>query len=400
MLLFAEAPIPSPDRFGLPGHWAIFLVLYHITLVVHLLFMNFAFGGVVVTLVNDVRALFSRKAGYLTDLNRRVFKIVSVVVSFTITFAVAPLLFIQTLYGPIFYTATILIGLPWMAVIAVLIAGFYLVYVVRFTPAMPGSDRPEPVLRRLLRIVVCLLVIAAFASIAMMLTSEAVWSINPQAWQARHDSPSLAFLPPDAQFWPRYAHNLNGGLAMACLLLAGMAQVLARRGSVDRDWLRRTARGFLLAAFILTAVQIAAGIVLLLHLRGDARDAMLFSYEDANIWGWRVGLAAAIFGCVFMIRGIRQPGRPLWTWIALTLMVVTVAGMSLARQAVRSLYLGDAFSLSRWGSMIHPQWAAMAMFLVSFLVALAMVAWMLWQAWKIREPAPAAVPTSPADKNS
>jgi hypothetical protein len=55
-----------------------------------------------------------------------------------ITAGVAPLLFLQILYKESFYTANLLLFHRWMAMVPVLIAGFYLLYVVKSKAAQDG----------------------------------------------------------------------------------------------------------------------------------------------------------------------------------------------------------------------------------------------------------------------
>lgn len=379
MFLLAQTdpiPIPPMDPAGLPSHWAIFLALYHVTFVLHLLFMNFSLGGSIVCLVNDVRSLWSPNADYLTDLNRRMFLVLPITISFAITFGVAPLLFVQVLYGQYFYTSAILIGLPWMGIIGVLIVVFYLAYIVKFQPAPLGPGR------RLLRIVLAGVLVAGFATVAFLLTSNAVWSIVPEHWVAKYHG-QKPFWPAEAHFWPRYVHNLIGGTAMACLLTAGIARALRFRGVADDYWVARTVRGFLLVAVALTLLQAIDGAVLVGTLRSAVREEMLLSLPNIHVWGWRVGLTAAIAAVIFMLRGVRAPGQARWPWLALASVVLTLGGMSMAREAVRAKYLaGHGFKLADWA--VKPgQNSAFLTFLVSFVVALVVVGWMLWIAWRI-----------------
>ncbi len=49
-------------------------------------------------------------------------------VAFTITLGVAPLLFIQVLYGQLYFTSSVLMAWPWLAVVALLMLGYYGTY--------------------------------------------------------------------------------------------------------------------------------------------------------------------------------------------------------------------------------------------------------------------------------
>ena len=378
MFILADAsiPLPAPDRFGIPGHWALFLLLYHVTIVLHFLFMNFAVGGAVVCLVNDVRSLGPKNREYLADLSRRISKVIPIAISFLITFGVAPLLFVQVLYGQFFYTANVLVGLPWMGVIAILIVVFYLAHIV-------GFRRGRQDVRWIaVRIVISAAMVAGFAAVALLLTSNHVWSIVPRQWLARYHAMDYKPWPAEPHFWFRYAHNLIGATAVGCLLCAAVARTLAYRRLVDAAWVSRTIRGFLLAAFVLTLAQAGDGVMVLLWLPAKVREVMLLSPNWVHVWGWRVSILGAILACVFMVRGIRRPGDARPPWVALLLIVVTVTGMEMARQAIRVAYLQQqvGFDLSQWS--MHWQVGPIILFLACFVGALALVAWMLWIGWR------------------
>ena len=114
--------IPPPDEFGLPAPPWVFQSLLILTFALHLVFMNFVLGGMLIQAV----ALCRRNAG---PTMRALIEILSstmpVAVSFTITTGVAPLLFVQVLYGQFFYTSNILLGFIWLSILVWLIHAFY-----------------------------------------------------------------------------------------------------------------------------------------------------------------------------------------------------------------------------------------------------------------------------------
>jgi hypothetical protein len=55
-----------------------------------------------------------------------------------ITAGVAPLLFVQLLYQPRFYTANLLLFVRWLAIVPALIVGFYALYLARPRGSTPG----------------------------------------------------------------------------------------------------------------------------------------------------------------------------------------------------------------------------------------------------------------------
>lgn len=381
-MLAQSPPIPSPDAFGLPAHAALFIFLYHLTFVLHFVFMNFSLGGTAIALVNDVRcALGSKKRDYLLDLNRRIFAMMPITISFAITFGVAPLLFVQVLYGQFFYPAKILVGLPMMGVVGILIVVFYLAYVV-------GIRREgASVGRSVGRVAISLGMLLGFLAVAWLWTLNTVWSMNPQLWAERYHSGGWLPLVADMHIYPRYLHNIIGATAIACILVALMARVLRYRMVVNDEWAERTVRGSLLGALILTGLQAIVGIGLVLHVIPEARHDLLHPAGSWSGWFWKVGVVLVIPLVMCLVMGVRRPRRPLWAWGSLALVLGVLVGMSLARQSLRDSYLrvhGKFDVFAAWSGNTNWQWGAIAMFAITLVAGLALTAWLLWWVWNMR----------------
>src|SRR5512135_480136 len=95
--------IPALDPAPLPGPPWLFQVLWVLTFLIHILLVNTVLGG----------SLLAALAGLSGAARREVQTLVTAVNSWTIalavTFAIAPLLFIQVVLGRFFYTATVLV---------------------------------------------------------------------------------------------------------------------------------------------------------------------------------------------------------------------------------------------------------------------------------------------------
>lgn len=120
--------------FGFPGPTAFYLTLYVLTLIGHVLFMNYVLAGTgYLTLVGVGRWLRRRRGSEpgpdaMFDILR---DWMPLGLGAAITAAIAPLLFLQILYKEQFYTANLLLFHRWMSILPVLIVGFYLLYLIR-----------------------------------------------------------------------------------------------------------------------------------------------------------------------------------------------------------------------------------------------------------------------------
>src|SRR5688572_30449576 len=106
------------------------LALYVATLALHAVFIGYVVAGTAYALVSSLR----RAAGGDDDaLAKTIRDRLPFMLGCGITAGVAPLLFVQLLHQQRFYTANLLLGPRWMAVVPALIVGFYALYVAKLS---------------------------------------------------------------------------------------------------------------------------------------------------------------------------------------------------------------------------------------------------------------------------
>src|SRR5208283_775942 len=147
--------------------------------------------------------------------------------AFTITLGVAPLLFLQVMYGKLLYASSILIGVPWLAVIGLVILAYYGIYFF----SMKGQEQTGPA-TAVLSVVVLLLATVAFIysnNFTLMLAPERwfdLYRANAGGWNLNWSDPSLL---------PRYLHFVLGALAIAGLGLVVLG--FRKREDDYRRWI-------------------------------------------------------------------------------------------------------------------------------------------------------------------
>jgi hypothetical protein len=119
-----DAPFP----IGLPFPTAFYLTVYLLTLLIHIVFMNYVLAGSAYLAVHSILHGRSDAGSPIASLLR---DWMPFMLSAAITAGIAPLLFLQVLYKEQFYTANLLLFSRWMAILPVLIAGFYLGYLLK-----------------------------------------------------------------------------------------------------------------------------------------------------------------------------------------------------------------------------------------------------------------------------
>lgn len=110
-----------PFTGGITSLW---LAFYILTFALHAVFVSYVLAGTGYALVQAVRRVDDPVAERVRDR-------LPFMLGAGITAGVAPLLFIQLLYQRRFYTANLLLGPRWGAVVPALIIGFYALYLAK-----------------------------------------------------------------------------------------------------------------------------------------------------------------------------------------------------------------------------------------------------------------------------
>jgi hypothetical protein len=353
--------IPLPDPLPQPAPSWLLWGLLQLTFLFHLVAMNVVLGGSVLSLHWRLRRHdddAEPRAAFL-----RIFdKALPVAIAAAVTFGVAPLLFVQVLYGRLFLTSSILMGWLWLAVVPLVILAYYGAYLLAFRGASLG--RPS----RRIAVVVALL----FSGIAFLYVTNVTRSLRPDTFLAayRADARGLTLNLGDPTFWPRYAHFLLGAVAVAGMATALVGVVRRRQAPELGDWaIRRGTVAFAAA----TAINVFVGMLLLLAQPKD----VLIRLVGGDRWamtllatGILLGMAAA--GLALLALGAAKP--VLFTRALLGVLGATLVIMVLLRDQVRQIALRDAgFELPSW---VAPQWGPFAVFAGLLVAAAVTIAWL------------------------
>jgi len=363
-------PIPYPDPMPLPAPVWLLRTLLLLTFFLHVLFMNCLLGGAVVALVCTLRrrssTLSARLAGDLGRLLPSVF-------AFTITLGVAPLLFLQVMYGQFLYASSILIGVPWLAIIAMVVLAYYGVYFFSMTLAKTQEHEQKGGTTIVLALVVLLL-----ATIAFVYSNNFTLMLAPEHWLNLYHSNaggwSLNWLEPS--LLPRYLHFVLGALAVSGLGLVVMGlrqQEVPQQVDGYRQWLIE--QGSLLFTGT-TLLNFGVGFWFLVKLPGPVRLAFVGGNGLATAWlGMGMLLPLAAVAHLIVSKASKSPQRQLAIGISCGLL--TVAIMVVMRDVLRNLALAPYFSPRQLP--FAPQWGIIGLFLLLFLAGLATLYYMLRQ---------------------
>ena len=345
--------IPALDPSPVPGPPALLVVLWIVTFFLHLLFVNAALGGAIFAAVLPASLCpASRRA-----LTLFVAEINSWAVSLAITFAIAPLLFVQTLYGRFFYTATVLIAPVWLGLLVLLMLAYYLNWAAKFR-LRAGKDAT--------------LFLAATALlylvIAAIQTGVHLISVQPSLWSVFLARPALVLWDPT--FLPRFLHFVLAAVTMAAILPAAFPKALGQAAP-------ESARCGLLVALVATGAQFPVGLWLL----GVLPKSVIFGLMTGGIakmapLSLGILLGLALLG--LLVRAATAPGNVRLARVVLGHFAAAAFFMVVTRHQVRDLYLAAARANERL--VVAPQWGVLALFLVTFVLCAGLSVWALVRA--------------------
>jgi hypothetical protein len=353
--------LPAVDRAGLPGPWWLLQGLLVLTFFLHAIFMNLTLGGTWIAWLSHLgaRGNAERPSGALAG---RMMSVNGFGISLAITTGVAPLLFVQLLYQPLFYSGTILLGWSWFALLVLLAAGYYAVYLYKFRGA-PSRGRGGGIWLGLSAL--------AFFAIAMIHVAVHLIHVQPERWPRFAEQPWSVVADPT--YWPRLAHFVLAGVAFSGLVICWWAARRAAEGeevSLNRAIARIGWRWALGA----TALQILDGFVLLFVLPKPVLGGMMGG-GLTRLGPLTLSILLGIGLIVVMARFADGAPRPGIVAGLLGVVLAVMALMSVTRHQVRELYLEPVASFLRAG--VNPQWGNFLLFLVLLVVALGTVGYMV-----------------------
>ncbi len=368
--------IPDPDPIPLPAPAGLLTALLVLTFTLHILAMNVALGGTAVAAVSD---FLGRRRGdeRYRRLARDVASLLPIALAVTITLGVAPLLFIQTLYGQFFYTSSILLAWPWLMVVPLVIVAYYGIYLYAWQGERLG-DR---------RIWVGAGSALLLAVVAFLYVNNITLMLTPDRWHDIYASHSngLFLNTADGTLVPRLLHFLVAAPAVAGAALVVYALFMKSRA--PNGYWAWAARYGAVWFLVPTLLQAALGPLFLFQLPSAVRDP--FVGDDTLRTALLIaGIAAAVLGLLAMAAALRLR-NPLPPGLAGGFCVVTAVGlMSVTRHFVRDQYLSPHFSTGNLA--VSSQTGLIALFFAALVAGLLVVAYMARAI--LRAPGPAEEP--------
>ncbi len=339
--------IPSADTIPVAWGWFQFLLL--LTFPLHLLAMNAMVGGLAIGVVQHFKG-----GEQPLRLAHRIAVALPLVIAFAVNFGVAPLLFLQVLYGQFVYTSSILMGLFWISVVPVLIIAYYGAYLYDFKFTVLGSSGKW----------LALLVLVLLFSIGYFFANNMLLMTLPEQFSQYFQHRGGSFLASgENEFLPRYLHMMTGALAVGGLFVALLGRF---RAAENRALADHSATVGLRTFFIMTLINVAIGTWYLVSL--PKQQMMLFMGRDV--------LATLCFLlALLLIVAVLVSSYKKQLAATLAIAVVLVYLMSFLRSWLRTDLLSEYFNLSQL--QVEPQYSSMFLFLICLAGGLVSVGWLI-----------------------
>ncbi|WP_324715768.1 hypothetical protein U7230_10355 [Carboxydochorda subterranea] len=347
--------IPAPDPIGIPAPPALLQFLLVFTYILHSLFVGVVVGGSALALAGVSGSL--RETGVGRVLGGHLAQALPVAMAFAITIGVAPLLFVQLLFGQFFYTGSVFMGWAWFSVIPVLIVGYYGLY------AWALGQRDG--VNRTAGLVVAL---AAFAWVAFVMVNNMSLYAHPERFPALFNLSGTALNTGEPTLLPRYLHALLNFLVIGASYALAAGHVLTGTNAQAGQTLRRMGLRWLIGSAVL---QIPVSLWYYVALPVTLRHGTL---QDL---GAAVALLSGAVMLVAWLAAERARSRGLLAVVASLFTVTMAVGLAIARHGVRMASLQPAISPEAW--KLAPQWPQFILFALLLVAGLVFVGYLLWR---------------------
>ncbi len=341
----AAGLIPTPDVLQVPWGW--FQILLTVTFFLHLVVMNILLGCSLIT-------FFRHFTGKTTELNKTIAKKLPFTVAFAINFGVAPLLFLQVIYGHFMYTSSVLMAIYWLSIFVILIFSYYGTYVYSM-----NYDKITN-----FHIVLTGFIAATLLLVAFIITNNFSLMTNIAAWPEYFNNPEGTILNlSDPSIYPRFLHSVLGAVAVGGISIALYYDFKKRKGDPTADAAIATGMNWFAGA---TMLNFAVGS----WYWGTLPESVRSLTGDGGTFFLIFIICGIVTAILSLIYGMTHQVRP-----AVYLLLTSLFSMVLVREFARRLTLAPWFKTS--DLEVAPQYSPLIAFLLVFVGGLGLIWYMI-----------------------
>ena len=367
--MLASMLFPTPDPIPLPAPVWLFKFLHGTVLTLHFITVQWVLGWIAIGVIWNLGGRLLKNST-MTESSAGMAKSLPILMTYLINFGIPPLLFTQLLYGNFLYTSSVLIGVWWISVVALVIFAYSALYA--------GSERAANArgwwVYGLIALGIGILIARIYSTNMTLMLRPGVWT------EMFRSNPHGTALPPtDPTAVPRWLLMLAGSLTIGglCLVAAGVwrKNTAAVKGFMVRNggWIA-TAGALLQAAAAFRVYATQPGAVL-------AKLAESPLYRILPLAWIALAALAGVLGLLALVR--REKAGNLLASGAAVITLLLTAVQVVYRDGIRDLTLLTA-GYNVWDQNVVANWPIVLLFLGVFVIGLVLLGWMIAIACKAK----------------
>ena len=309
--------IPSYTE-TLPANYNIFVFLFLLTFLIHILFVNLVLGGSIILLISRYIARYFHNNNY-SKISEEIGYINTYNISFAITTGVAPLLFIQVLYDKFFYTSSIMLSYYWLSILLAIVIAYYFYYIFKFKPFYLKFRLNSGTIYILIATIL-------FLYVALILVINTLISLQPDLWPDIYLGKST--ITHIKTLLPRYLHFIFASVAFSGVFLMCYGKV---RKSLDDNLKKEFLKLGKFAFIIPTMIQFIIGPWFLFSHKPE----FILYFLKLNSTG-SILIVIAIILVIYSLYLTIKDNKPL---LVFSINILIILSMVIVRRIVEMLYL-------------------------------------------------------------
>ena len=358
------------DPAGLPFYPIVFQALLVFTFALHITMINLVAGAIFVAITE-----IGKRSEFGIRLAKAMGRVITVGFSVAIVLGVAPLLFVQVIYDPYWYTATTMSAFWAMLFLALVTAAFYAGYGFY----LGNKDSAPATGRDGMAWLAALMVIAA-GLIIHMLSMEQLLSGHWKEWVVSEGTVSFAGGEFHGVSFGRFAHFILSSGAVIGVFMMLYAWYFRDRADYEPDYLDYVGRQGVKIAVWSTLASVGAGF----WWFGTVPEEFMFARNPFFLAGAIMGVCALIYIAGSAARPAER-AVPSAIFLFLTILV-----MCCAREGLRMDYAGAA-GYSIFDYKLNVDWPSTILFFATFVMGLVVLWFPAVAAYKAGQAKPGEV---------
>ncbi|MDF1545249.1 MAG: hypothetical protein P1R58_09125 [bacterium] len=310
-------------------------VLHILTLTLHLAAMNFMFGGIIVILLGKIDDRWNNPAV------QKLVRLFPSAMAATVTLGVAPLLFVQMVFPGQVYSASIVSGWFWLAIVGVAIVLYYFLYGAAFAKQL-GRQAVYLSLAFAGLLYISFIYSSTFAMAENPALIKMLYAAGQSGWIVNPDVGSYLF---------RWLHMIFGAVTVGAFFVGWIGKESAQ--------VYKAGKSFYLWGMVSAMVL---GFIYLVTFG----DYILPFMRSPGIWWMTASLILSLGSLHFFFKQ-----KFLFSG---TMLFVSLLGMVATRHYARLVHLSDFFRPEEL--TVKPDYGPFLVFLVSFVIMLGFVWYM------------------------